>query len=94
MQGSVRGACIYHGHELRRGAEEPGETERRVRGDASVAVDDLVHPRKRHVNPLRQLGLSDSERPEELLQEHFSWEKIAATLEEFYEAVKEQEPGG
>jgi S-adenosylmethionine synthetase len=52
-----------------RGAEVPGQAQRGVRGDAPLAVDDLVDPPGRHVDRLGQLVLADSQRGEELLQQ-------------------------
>ena len=52
-----------------RSAEVPGQAQRGVRGDAPLAVDDLVDPPGRDVDRLGQLVLADSQRGEELLQQ-------------------------
>src|SRR3972149_2796583 len=58
--------------ELRLHTQQSFEPQSGVRGDPPFALDKLIHTRVRHAHPLGQLRLRQTERHQELLEQHFS----------------------
>src|SRR5258708_6155637 len=58
--------------EVRRHTEELLETKRRVGSDGPLPVDDLIGPRPRDTDSLREFGLCHAEGLEELLEDHLA----------------------
>src|SRR6266540_1260083 len=59
--------------EIRRGAEITREAEGGVGGDAAAAEHDVVDPRPRHLDGLRQRIDADLHRLQEILAQDFAW---------------------